>query len=364
MTATTTLEIKKLKPAKLQAIQHDPVKTAKAISLKYVSDKQEGIRRYKRGKNFTYAYREEKLTDTAELARIKSLVIPPAWQDVWICKMADGHLQVTGTDAMKRKQYRYHPLWNEVRSQTKFFKMYYFGQALPTMRLQLEKDLASDGLNVRRVLAAIVSLMERTHIRVGNTMYEKLYGSYGLTTLKDKHVEIKNGSIKFQFVGKKGVKHNISLKNKKLSKIVQNCKDIPGKDLFQYYDDNGNHHCVDSGMVNDYIKEISGGENYTAKDFRTWAGSVEAIMALHELGEFETQKEGKEKTVTALDKVSDLLGNTRTVCKKYYVHPHIINLYENKSLSKYLSGLDKIEKNDNKAGLTKEEKILMEILAG
>lgn len=355
--------MKNITPKKMLKIIHDPIATAKAASLRYVTDTTPGIERVKKGKSFTYKMENQTVKDKETLERIKSLVLPPAWQSVWICKHDHGHLQATGKDALERKQYRYHPQWNEIRSQTKFFRLYHFGSLLPKMRLRLEEHLAKQALSKEKVLAAVVSLMERTHIRIGNSMYEKLYGSYGLTTLKDKHVAVKGDNVKFEFVGKKGVKHTINLRNKKLSNIVQKCKDIPGKDLFQFYDEQGEHHCIDSGMVNDYIKEISGGENFTAKDFRTWAGSIEALLALHELGEYETQKEAKQKSIEALDKVSGLLGNTRTVCKKYYVHPQIFSLYEDKRLKNYLKHLDKVEKNDNKADLTAEEKVLMEILS-
>ncbi len=360
---TKEMPVKKIAPKKMLEIINDPVATAKAVSLRYVSDTNPGIERKRKGKSFQYLMENKPVKDEAVLSRIRSLVLPPAWENVWICTYEHGHLQATGKDALQRKQYRYHPGWNEIRSQTKFFRLYHFGTVLPQMRLRLEKDLAQQNLNKEKVLAAVISLMERTHIRIGNTMYEKLYGSFGLTTLKDKHVDVKGENLKFDFVGKKGVKHSISIRNKKLSKIVQNCKDIPGKELFQYYDGAGERQTIDSGMVNDYIREISGGESFTAKDFRTWAGSIEALMALNELGEYETQTEAKKKTIEALDKVSGLLGNTRTVCKKYYVHPSIFSLYEGKKLKKYLSQLDKIEKNDNKTGLTAEEKILMEILA-
>ncbi len=347
--------------ARLDKILNDPEKTAKAINLLYVSDEIPGISRIKKGKSFSYLFANKLLKDKDTLARIKSLVIPPAWEDVWICTKENGHLQVTGKDVKQRKQYKYHPDWNTFRNQTKYHKLQSFGNVLPKIRLQVEKDLAIKELNKTKVLAAIISLMERTHIRVGNTMYEKLYGSYGLTTLKDKHVDIKGSTVKFRFIGKKGVEHDIDLKNRKLSKIVKNCKDIPGQTLFQYYDADKKRQAIDSGMVNDYIREISG-ENYTAKDFRTWAGSVEALLAFKEIGDFETKTEAKKNTVDALDIVSELLGNTRAVCKKYYVHPTILNLYEEKTLKKYLDHLDKIEKNDNKSGLTAEEKVLMKIL--
>jgi len=236
-----------------------------------------------------------------------------------------------------------------------------FGKIIPDIRLQLEKDLSRPGLPVEKVLSTVVSLMERTNIRVGNCFYEKLYGSFGLTTFKDKHVSIDGSEIRFTFKGKKGVHHDISLKNKRLSNIVKKCRDIPGKELFQFIDENGERRSIDSGMVNEYIKQISGSD-FTAKDFRTWAGTVHALMAFKELGFSETQTECKKKIVSALDMVSKLLGNTRNVCKKYYVHPVILSLYENKTLENYLSELDNIEKDDNRSGLTTEEKVLMKIL--
>ena len=225
----------------------------------------------------------------------------------------------------------------------------------------MEKDLSLPGLPLKKVLATVVSLMERTHIRIGNNFYEKLYGSFGLTTLKDKHVNISGSSLKFSFKGKKGVHHDISIKSKKLAALVKQCRDIPGKELFQYYDEKGEHKSIDSGMINDYIKQI-GGIDFTAKDFRTWAGTVQALLAFKELGFYETVTESKKKIVEALDIVSKELGNTRTVCRKYYVHPGIIDMYENKSLEKYLQQLDSIEVDDNKTDLTAEEKIVMKIL--
>jgi DNA topoisomerase-1 len=236
-----------------------------------------------------------------------------------------------------------------------------FGKVLPSIRLQLEKDLSEPGMPMKKVLAAVISLMERTKIRVGNNMYEKLYGSFGLTTLKDKHVKIEGNKLKFSFKGKKGVLHDVNLKNKKLSNIVKQCRDIPGKELFQYYDENGEKRSIDSGMVNEYIRQISGSD-FTAKDFRTWAGTVQAFLALREIGCCDTQAETKRRIVEVLDSVSGQLGNTRTVCKKYYVHPLILTLYESKKIEKYIKELDEIEVNDNKADLTPEEKIVMKIL--
>ncbi len=346
---------------KLKAILHDAEKAAKAVSLIYVSDSSAGIERVKKGKSFTYLLHQNKITDKETLDRIKSLVIPPAWEHVWISKVDNSHLQATGIDALQRKQYRYHPLWNALRNQTKFYRLHDFGKTLPAIRLRLEKDLSLPGLPVEKVLAAAVSLMERTNIRVGNNMYEKLYGSFGMTTLKDKHVKIEGAKIRFTFRGKKGVEHDINIKSRKLATIVKQCRDIPGKELFQYYDDAGNHRNIDSGMINNYIKDISGGE-FTAKDFRTWAGTVQAVLAFNELGFFDTQTETKKKIVEALDIVAKQLGNTRTVCRKYYVHPLIISLYESQNLKNYISDLNKIEVDDNKTDLTAEEKVLMKIL--
>jgi DNA topoisomerase-1 len=355
------VESLKITKRKIRSIGSDPEKTAKAINLVYVSDTQPGISRVKNGDKYEYFYKEKKIDDDEELLRIKHLVLPPAWENVWICPIENGHLQATGLDVKKRKQYKYHSQWNALRNHTKFYRLLDFGKVLPDLRLKLEKDLSLPGLPQDKVLAAVVSLMERTNIRVGNNFYEKLYGSFGLTTLKDKHVKIDGSSLKFSFVGKKGVAHNISIKNKKLSKIVQQCRDIPGKELFQYLDENGERRSIDSGMVNEYIRKISGAD-FTAKDFRTWAGTVQAFLALKEMGCCDTQTETKKRIVEALDQVSSHLGNTRTVCKKYYVHPQILSLYESSKIEKYIAELDEILKDDNKAGLTAEEKIVMKIL--
>ena len=350
-------EVLNISKVKLKAVKNDPVKTASLVNLVYVLDNQPGIERLKHGKNFTYRSGNKKLTDAKVLERIKGLVIPPAWENVWICSLDNGHLQATGVDAMNRKQYRYHTHWNILRNQTKFHKLLEFGNSLPVIRKQLEKDISLPGLPVDKVLALAVMLMERTNIRVGNNFYEKLYGSFGLTTLKDKHVSFKGDEVKFIFKGKKGVEHDINLKSKKLAKLVKQCRDIPGKELFQYYDDNGVRHPIDSGMVNTYIKKISG-TDFSAKDFRTWYGSLHALQAFKELGGFATETEKKSKIVSAIDMVAKHLGNTRTVCKKYYVHPALITIYEDNKLKNY------IEKNKRKslAQNTSDELLLLKIL--
>ena len=351
-----------IKPAKLLKIMKDPVKSAKAVELIYTTDHEfDGILRKKSGKKFTYFCGEGNVTDQHEISSINKLAILRDWENVWICTHANGHLQATGIDAKKRKQYRYHPLWNSLRNHTKFYRMLQFGYALPKIRLQLEKDLALKNLEKRKVLAVVVSLMERTNKKKEKNKNKKLYGSFGLTTLKDQHVDIKGQKIHFSFKGKKGIYHEIDLKNKKLAKAVQNCKDIPGKELFQYYDEDGKRHAIESGMVNEYIKEISG-DDFTAKDFRTWSGTVNALIAFKEIGYAETDKEYKSKVKEALEMVASHLGNTGNVCRKYYVHPLVINLYENNSITKYLDELDAIEVNDGKSNLTKEEQIVMKIL--
>lgn len=342
-------------------IDRDYSGTAKLADLLYVSDSEEGIVRTKKGSGFSYAYKGRPVKDEAALARIKKLAIPPAWTGVWICYKANGHIQATGIDQKGRKQYRYHAQWQAVRNETKFHHLYEFGKLLPSIRLKVEEDLGRKALDEEKVLATVVSLMERTYIRVGNDGYEKLYGSYGLTTLKDGHVKVNGNKVRFSFKGKKGVYHNITLNNGKLAKLVQRCKDIPGKELFQYYDAEGKPHPIDSGMVNRYIKSASGGD-FTAKDFRTWAGTLNVLRAFCSMDEPEADGDCRKNILAALDEVSEKLGNTRTVCKKYYVHPGIIKLYEEKALRKYTKELDGIEKADKLTGLASEESVLMKIL--
>lgn len=354
--------ISHLKPSKIVKIMKDPEASARAVNLIYTSDAESaGIIRKKTGKKYAYFKDGEKIKDKEEIKRINGLVIPPAWENVWICALDNGHLQATGFDAKKRKQYRYHPLWSALRNHTKFYRMLQFGYALPEIRLHIEQDLALRNFEKRKILALIVSLMQRTNIRIGNNAYEKLYGSFGLTTLKDKHVKIKGQKMTFSFKGKKGIMHKIDLKSRRLSRLVQKCKDIPGKELFQFLDEDDNRHSIDSGMVNNYIKEISG-EDFTAKDFRTWSGTVNALIAFKEIGYAESNTEYKRKVKEALEMVASHLGNTSTVCRKYYVHPLVINLYENNSIKKYLDELEQIEENDGKADLTQEEKLVLKIL--
>src|SRR6266850_1451222 len=344
-------------------LDKDYEQAAAAVDLVYMKDNVAGISRQAAAKGFSYSYKQKIITDAGTLERIKRLAIPPAWSEVWICPLPSGHIQATGIDARKRKQYRYHAHWNKVRSETKFHRLYEFGKALPVMRLQLEKDIAIGDLSERRVLAAVILLMERTYIRIGSAGYEKMNGSYGLTTLKDKHIAIKSGEMNFSFKGKKGVYHKITLKNKRLAKIVKECRDIPGEELFQYYDADGTRRDVDSGKVNQYIKETSG-MDFSAKDFRLWAGSLNMLRSLKSRGKAASDRECKQNVQTALDEVSSKLGNTRVVCRKYYVHPGIIRLYEERRLGKYLKKLDGAGRPNDATGMNREEKVLMEILKG
>lgn len=342
-------------------LDRDYAGAAKIARLRYVTDSINGITRKRKGKGFAYLLGNSTIKDETELTRIKKLAIPPAWTRVWICPFANGHIQATGFDVRGRKQYKYHSQWGKFRNETKFHRLYEFGKALPELRKQIEKDLTLRELSQPRVLATVVSLMERTYIRVGNEDYNKLYGSHGMTTLKDNHVDIKGAEVKFSFTGKRGIKHTVTLKNRRLARIVQQCKDIPGKELFQYVDENGTRKPVDSGMVNDYIKEASAGD-FTAKDFRTWAGTLNLLRSFKSIGDAITETECKRNIVRALDEVSLKLGNTRTVCRKYYVHPGLIEMYEKNNLSRYLKELDEIEEPDLRADLTTDEKVLMRIL--
>lgn len=342
-------------------LNRDYVQSAKTARLRYVSDAIEGIERVKKGSGFAYYFKGSLVKNDEELERIRKLVIPPAWTRVWISPFPNGHIQATGYDIRNRKQYRYHSLWSVVRSETKFHRLYEFGKALPALRVRLEQDMQSRTLNQQKVVATIISLMERTYIRIGNEDYNRLYGSHGITTLKDNHVRINGNELRFSFTGKKGINQTVTLKNARLARAVKQCRDIPGKVLFQYLDDNGQRQPVESGMVNDYIREATG-EDFTAKDFRTWAGSLNLLRSLCLAGDAESKTDCKKNILSALDEVSRKLGNTRAVCRKYYVHPGLIEMYERQTLSRYVKELDVIEEPDKKADLTSDEKVLMKIL--
>jgi DNA topoisomerase-1 len=304
-----------------------PAQAASAASLKYVSDEIPGIRRKKAGTGFSYIGANGKpLRDERTLRRIKSLVIPPAWTEVWICPDADGHLQATGFDARHRKQYRYHPRFREVREQTKYNRMLDFARALPGIRRRVAHDLKLRGLPREKVLAAVVKLLETTLIRVGNDEYAASNKSYGLTTLRDKHARIKGSTIRFEFKGKSGVEHDVDLTDPRLAQIVKQCQELPGQELLQYLDDDGTVCDIGSSDVNAYIRDIAGDE-FTAKDFRTWAGTVLAAVALQELKAFDSQAQAKKNILAAVESVAKKLGNTKAVCRKCYIHPAVLESY-------------------------------------
>ena len=267
------------------------------------------------------------------LGRIKSLAIPPAWNDVWICPSPNGHLQATGRDARGRKQSRYHPRWRAVRDETKYEHMMMFGDALPRIRERVEHDLVLSGLPREKVLATIVRLLETTFIRVGNAEYARENHSYGLTTMRRRHVDIDGSTVTFQFQGKSGVRHSIDVNDRQLARIVKRCRDIPGYELFEYLDSDGTHHSVDAADVNDYLREITD-QHFTAKDFRTWAGTVLACMALKESGPFESDTQAKKNVLRAIEEVAGRLGNTPSVCRKCYVHPAVLDCYLSGAMTK------------------------------
>lgn len=299
---------------------------AKFGGLRYVSDDQPGLRRLKRGTHFRYVDAQERpMRDKAQLARIRSLAIPPAWTEVWICARPDGHLQATGRDAKGRKQYRYHPQWRVVRDTVKYAHMIDFGLHLPLIREQVSADMRRAQLSKRKVVATVIDLLEKTMIRIGNESYARENKSYGLTTLHTRHVAIEGSAVEFHFRGKSRVEHRVRVKDKRLARIIQQIRDLPGQELFQYLDADGEPHAIDSADVNDYLKEITG-KDYTAKDFRTWAGTLHTTLALSAL-KFETQNEAKKNVVAAIEQAAKKLGNTPTICRKCYVHPAVIDSY-------------------------------------
>jgi DNA topoisomerase I len=350
------------KRKKATSVITDPAESAKAAGLRYVSDAQPGIHRKRQGMGFRYVDADGKpVRDKDHLARIKSLVIPPAWQDVWICTNPKGHLQVTGRDARGRKQSRYHPRWREVRDETKYERMTIFAAALPIVRERVEHDLSLPGMPRPKILAAIVRLMEVTLIRVGNPEYARDNQSYGLTTMRNKHVEVEGSSVTFKFQGKSRVRHTVDINDRRLARIIQRCQDIPGYELFQYVDRDGEHHTVDSADVNDYLREMTN-QDFTAKDFRTWAGTVLACTMLHEFEAFESQTQAKKNVVQAIKEVAARLGNTPSVCRKCYVHPAVLDTYFSGAMIKTVKQRVEKETHESPGGLRQEELALLQLL--
>ncbi len=340
----------------------DPAAAAKAAGLRYTTDAKPGIKRELVGDHYVYTHPDgSPVTDEPTLARIKSLVIPPAYTDVWICTQPNGHLQCTGRDARGRKQARYHPHWREVRDETKYERMLLFGDALPRIRERVDHDLALHGLPREKVLATIVRLIETTFIRVGNEEYARTNKSYGLTTMETRHVDVHGGTITFDFQGKSGVHHTIDLQNKRLAGIVKKIQDLPGHELFQFVDHDGNRHLIHSDDVNQYLHDITG-EHFTAKDFRTWAGTVLAAMLLREFEPYTTQSQAKKNVVEAIKAVSQRLGNTPSVCRKCYVHPAVLEGYFSGAMLEAVAAEVKEEVDKQLHALRAEELSLLQML--
>lgn len=352
----------KKKVADLEAIV-DPEAAAEEAGLRYVSDKEPGYSRKKSGDDFDYYDTDgKKITDEKRLLRIRRIAIPPAWERVWICPSPNGHIQATGCDARRRKQYRYHERWREVRDEAKYEKMVLFAQALPKIRKRLEEHLALPGLPREKVLAAIIELLERTFIRVGNEEYAKENKSFGLTTFRNRHVDIEGTTVRFKFRGKSGVQHEKEIRDRRIAKILRKLQDLPGQEVFQYVDDAGAVRNVTSQDVNDYLKEITG-DDFTAKDFRTWAGTVMASLALTAQEQFSTKKEAKAKVKTAINAVAHMLGNTPAVCRKCYIHPAVLESYLDGTLSTSLKQTTE-EALENRTDLRDEEVNVLKFLRG
>jgi DNA topoisomerase-1 len=340
----------------------DPVQSAKAAGLRYVTDNSPGIQRQRRGQGFCYIGIDGKrISDRSELKRIEALIIPPAWERVWICPIANGHLQATGRDAKGRKQYRYHPDWRDARSQTKFTRLLHFSKALPLIRDRTERDLALKGLPREKVLATVVRLLETTFMRIGNVEYAQENKSYGLTTLRNRHVDVSGSTVRFHFIGKSGVKHDIEVHDRRLAKIVKRCQDIPGYELFQYIDQEGQRQTINSEDVNNYLREITG-EDFTAKDFRTWAGTVLAARELRQMGAFESQTQAKKNVTQVIKSVAKELGNRPATCRKYYVHPAVIDAYLEGTLEAIEQQISESTLEDSPHSLREEERAVVAIL--
>ncbi len=328
--------------------------------MRYVTDAEPGIRRRREDKRFVYVGSEgKKVRNLRHLRRIKSLAIPPAWEDVWICASDDGHLQATGRDQKGRKQYCYHPRWREVRDDTKYPRILEFEAKLPRLRKRCARDLAARGLPRKKVLAVIVSLLETTLIRVGNEEYARDNKSFGLTSMRDRHVATASGELCFEFQGKSKVAHSISVSDPRLARIVRRCRDLPGYTLFQYLDEDGQRHAIEAAHVNAYLREAMG-DDFTTKDFRTWAGTVLAYKALSELSEFDSQAQAKKNVITAIESVAKKLGNTKSVCRNCYIHPEIIESYIDRSFFAVVN--EKIKRTMDEKPLRREEAVVMALL--
>jgi len=356
---------KRRKPKKETAqieVVTDPIEVAEEAGLRYVSDEQPGYRRKPKGDDFEYFDTEGKpIRDDPRLLRIRRLAIPPAYKDVWICPTPNGHIQATARDARGRKQYRYHERWREARAENKYDRMLVFGEALPKIRRQVNKDMALRDLPQKKVLATVVHLLGRTFIRIGNEEYARENKSFGLTTMQDRHVDVKGAKLSFRFRGKSGVQHEIDVNNRRLANIIRKLQDLPGQDIFQYEDEAGEVRNVSSQDVNDYLQEITG-EPFTAKDFRTWAGTVLTAMALSAQGPVENQTQGKKNIKDAIAAVAKILGNTPTVCRKCYVHPMVLESYLDGDMIEGLKQKTEEALSENLEDLRAEEAAVMSFL--
>ena len=303
------------------------------LNLVYADETALTIKRVRRGRGFSYSQNGCKIDDTHTLDRIATLVIPPAWQNVKIASLPNAHLQAVGLDEKNRKQYRYHSKWSQIRNQTKFYKMYAFGKALPAIRKQVDKDLRQRHFTKTKVLALIVRLLEETHMRIGNQEYAKKNKTYGLSTLRSRHVDFDNHKMRLEFIGKRGKLHKVTIKNKRLIALVNKCEEIPGWELFKYYDSNGVKQTVDSTMVNDYLQNISN-DYFTAKDYRTWSGSLICFESLMQSGLESDEKQNVKNILDAVDACSKALGNTRNTSRTYYIHPYILTSYKDGNIKK------------------------------
>jgi DNA topoisomerase-1 len=342
----------------------DPRDAAESAGLRYVSDTRPGIRRRRSGKGFSYARADgSRVTEADILRRIKSLAIPPAWTDVWICPCADGHIQATGRDAKGRKQYRYHARFREVRESTKYEHVVEFAEALPAIRAKVREHMALRGLPREKVLATVVHLLETTLIRVGNDDYAKENNSYGLTTLKTRHVAVDGNEVRFRFTGKSGKQWSLSVRDRRIAKIIRACQELPGQELLQYLDDEGKPRDVTSSDVNAYLKEVTG-KDITAKDFRTWAGTVLAAMALNEVKSFDSAAQAKRNLRAAIENVAGRLGNTPTICRKCYVHPEVLTSYLDGKLVLEIKAAVESELREDLDRLKPEEAAVLAMLRG
>ena len=324
-----------------ELVDLDARRSARAARLRYVTDMLRGIRRVRRGKTFQYfTQRGRRIHDLIVLERIRTLAIPPAWQDVWICPWANGHIQACGFDARGRKQYRYHPAWQQVRDEQKYGKLVLFARALPGIRRRVARDLRRPGLPREKVLAAVIRLLELTRMRVGNDEYAKRNATYGLTTIRNGHAQVKGSVIRLDFKGKHNIQHQIEIASSELAKVVRRCQQLPGEELFEYLDDQGQVHDVKSADVNDYLRQIAGRE-FSAKDFRTWAGTVAAAYELGRCDPCTSQTAAKRVISQAVTAVAERLGNTKAVCRKAYIHPAVIAAYLEQTLSDVLHGKGK-----------------------